>query len=154
MRSDEITVFHMENIIIYTRLSYMPTLQNIAEASKNYGVFQNWRRKIISYFCVRKGQEVVSTPYNVVSIKNQRNLFWNYHKRIKIIIIYIYIQRDSFSSHIIASQRFRVPLDILCFSKEQKWGLDQATCTPIALLMSLLMPERLLLGISLAETDR
>lgn len=65
-RSNEITVFHMENVIISTRLSYMHTLQNIAEASKN-SVFQNERRKIINYFCVRKGQEVVSITHNVVN---------------------------------------------------------------------------------------
>lgn len=39
--NDEITAFHMKSIIIYTRRSYVFTLQNIAEARKNYGVFPN-----------------------------------------------------------------------------------------------------------------
>lgn len=72
----------------------MLTLQNIARASKNYGFFQNYRRKIINYFCVRKGQEVVSAPYNVVNLKNQCYLFRNYCKWIKIIIVYVYVHRD------------------------------------------------------------
>lgn len=39
-KSDEITVFHMRNIIICTRLSYILTLQNIADTSKNYDFFK------------------------------------------------------------------------------------------------------------------
>lgn len=70
-----------------------------------------------------------------------------------LLFMYTYTEIDFLAKQSSHKQRFKIPFVILCFSKEQTQGLDQATYIHTALLKCPLMPERSLPWMSLAEAD-